>query len=145
MIETNLDDISVEYLGRDFQQRLLEAGAIDFFLTSVQMKKGRPGVKLSVLSEKKHLESAIKYILEHTTTIGVRYYPVKRSILNRKITEVETSLGKVRVKIVEKPSGTFSYKIEYESLVELGRNHEFSLTQLQTLLNKELLNKTWSI
>ena len=67
LIETNLDDISVEFLGGDFQQLLLEAGAVDFFFTSVQMKKGRPGLKLSVLTGETQLEAVTDFILEHTS------------------------------------------------------------------------------
>ena len=144
MIETNLDDMPSEYLGAGFQEGLLDAGAIDFFFSSVQMKKGRPGLLLSVLSDSEHLDSVNSYILEHTSTIGVRYYPVQRSILSRSIAEIETSLGKVQVKVVTNPSGLLSWKVEYDSLMELKRRHGLSLLQLQALLGKELSEKTWS-
>ena len=140
MIETNIDDISLEYLGKDFQENLLKAGAIDFFFSSVQMKKGRPGLKISVLSDQAQLEQVSDYILENTTTIGLRYYPVSRSILEREIKEIDTSFGKVSVKFVKKPSGSKFYKIEYDSLQELSRKHNLSLLKLQMELTKELHN-----
>ncbi|HZL88208.1 MAG TPA: nickel pincer cofactor biosynthesis protein LarC, partial [Pirellulaceae bacterium] len=48
VLETNLDDISGEIIGHT-TTKLLEAGALDVYTTSIQMKKNRPGVLLSVL------------------------------------------------------------------------------------------------
>lgn len=141
MIETNIDDHSPEYLGKDFQQELLKAGAIDFFFSPIQMKKGRPGLKISVLSDEKHLDAVNTYILEHTTTIGLRYYPVKRSILEREIVEMDTSLGKVLVKTVKKPSGHSIFKVEYDSLQQLSKLHGMSLLRVQSELHKELFRQ----
>ena len=59
VIETNIDDTSPELLGADFQEGLLENGAVDFHFTAVQMKKGRPGLKLSALCEAPDLDRAI--------------------------------------------------------------------------------------
>jgi uncharacterized protein (DUF111 family) len=49
-LETNLDDLSPEITGAVLE-KLLAAGALDVWLTPIQMKKNRPGVQLAVLCE----------------------------------------------------------------------------------------------
>ena len=80
--------------------RLLDAGALDAFLTPVIMKKGRPGTLLTVLVGRDHLKDITALILRETTTIGVRTYLAKRHILPRRIVAVDTAYGAIRIKIV---------------------------------------------
>ena len=95
------------------------------------MKKGRPGWKLSVLTAEINLPQISAFILEHTSSIGVRYYPVNRTILERKQFELDTPYGKVNVKQVITPSGTKRHKIEYESLQKLKEKHQMSIQLLE--------------
>ncbi len=130
-IETNLDDCSAELLGSDFQSQLLEHGAIDFTLTQALMKKGRPGHLLSVLASQDDLESVCEFILENTTAIGVRYYPVSRKILDRTEEAVSTEFGTIRVKTVTTPSGKERRKAEYEDLSKVAKQQGVSITGLK--------------
>ncbi|MFY0653369.1 MAG: nickel pincer cofactor biosynthesis protein LarC [Cyclobacteriaceae bacterium] len=139
MIETQLDDTSGELLGSDFQSDLLEAGAIDFYFTHIQMKKGRPGLKISVLSAKENLENVCDFLLENSFTIGVRYFPVERKILDRKQQTIETEYGPIEVKEVTRPSGHKQTKIEYESLKKISEEHNIPLTRLKNILNSVIL------
>ena len=50
VLETNLDDSTGEVIGHCIAQ-LWEAGALDVYTTAIQMKKNRPGVKLSILCQ----------------------------------------------------------------------------------------------
>lgn len=138
MVETNIDDMSSELLGSDFQENLLKAGAVDFYYTQIIMKKGRPGILLSAFAAKKNIQAVTNYLLENTTTIGVRSYPVARQILNRTIKTVKTSLGKVEVKEVELPSGNKRTTIEYESCKNIASQQNRSISEIYTLLNKEI-------
>lgn len=140
VIETNIDDTSSEHLGADFQADLLQSGATDFFFTPVQMKKGRPGLQLSVLTQWGQLKQTSEFILENTSTIGLRYYPVSRDILDRQAYEVETPYGNIQVKEVTKPSGRKSRKIEYESLRKLSTQNDIPVPQLEQELYA-ILNK----
>lgn len=142
MVETQIDDAPAEFLGSDFQQELLLQGAMDFFYTPVQMKKGRPGFMLSVLTDEKALKETSNFLLEQTSTIGVRYYPVFRNILVRNIYEVDTTYGTVRVKEVVKPSGRSQHKIEYESLNELSKKHKIPVSELRDILQPLIINKS---
>lgn len=142
IVETNIDDFSAEYLGNDFQDDLLKNGAKDFYFTSVQMKKGRPGLKISFLVYSENLDKVNRYILENTTTIGLRYYPVTRDILPRRSFEMKTKYGIVNVKEIIKPSGKKQYKIEYESLRELSIKNQISIQQLQLELHQLILTQS---
>ena len=130
-IETNLDDSSSELLGSDFQAQLLEQGAIDFTLTQALMKKGRPGHLLSALASHEDLESVCDFILENTTAIGIRYYPISRKILDRTEEAVSTEFGNIRVKTVTTPSGKERRKAEYEDLSRVAKKQGVSIMELK--------------
>ncbi len=134
VIESNLDDSTAEYLGTDFQNQLLENGATDFYFTPVQMKKGRPGLKLTVLASSGSLDRVKEFVLENTSTIGLRYYQVEKDRLPRKNVEIVTKYGPVQVKEVVRPSGSKSHKIEYQSLIEISKKNNINILELETEL-----------
>lgn len=113
VVETNIDDFNPE-LYEYVVERLLEAGARDVYLTPVQMKKGRPGVVLSVLCDARDREIIGAIILGETSAIGLRYYPVQRLVLEREVREVQTQYGLIRVKIARAPAGHENLAPEYE-------------------------------
>ena len=98
MLETNLDDASPQIIGH-VMERVLELGALDCFFTSVQMKKNRPGVLLSVLCGPNEKEAVMKLLFLETTTLGVRSYEVLRRALRRSVVQVETQYGQIDVKV----------------------------------------------
>lgn len=102
-IETNIDDMSPQIYPY-VMEKLFEAGALDVYYHNIIMKKGRPGVLLSVLIGESLLTKAIDIIYSETTTLGVRVKHIGRHKLQRQIEEVDTSFGKVKVKIVGKNS-----------------------------------------
>jgi uncharacterized protein (TIGR00299 family) protein len=121
VIETNIDDSSPEYLGEAFQNELLAVGATDFSISPVTMKKGRSGILLSVLVDRARLEAVSDYILENTTTIGVRSHPVARRILERRPVTIDTDHGPVDAKEVTTPSGRTRLKVEHDALWAFSR------------------------
>lgn len=134
VVETQIDDASGEVLGSGFQEKILALGALDFYFTAIQMKKGRPGVKISTLCPMEKLEAICDFVLENTPTIGVRYYPVERKILERNQHMLQTEYGPVEVKEVVRPSGYKQRKIEYESLQRISEEHGIPLPQLKDIL-----------
>ena len=98
VIECNLDDTSPEIVG-GLTRTLLQKGALDVFTTAVQMKKQRPGTLLTVLCHPQQREPLVECIFTESTTFGVREHLTRRTRLDRRIAEVETAYGKVRVKI----------------------------------------------
>lgn len=134
IIETNIDDSSPELLGSDFQDGLLASGALDFQFLHSQMKKGRPGLMLSVLAAKDQLDPVCDYLLENSTAIGLRYYLAKRKVLKRRKVAIDTEFGTLLAKETELPSGEKSVKFEYESLREAAAQNGLSITTLKQRL-----------
>src|SRR4051794_3014810 len=98
VLETNLDDIPGETVGYT-TTRLLEAGALDVFVTPILMKKNRPGVIVTVLCDENQVPAMEEILFRETTTLGIRRYPVSRHKLKRRGAEVTTSFGVVKGKL----------------------------------------------
>lgn len=114
VMETNMDDSTGEMLGFAMEA-LLAAGAFDVWYTPIFMKKNRPAYELSVLCKETEREKLEDILFEQTTTIGIRRYPVERTVLEREIRQVETSYGPAGVKICSYKGRRFCYP-EYESI-----------------------------
>ena len=98
ILEANLDDLNPQVIGY-VADRLLKAGALDVFTTSVQMKKSRPGTVLTVLALP-NLETQLRDILfSETSTLGVRSRREQRHALARRHETVRTVWGDIRVKV----------------------------------------------
>lgn len=96
-VEANIDDSTPEELGYAMD-KLFEAGARDVHFIPCYMKKNRMGTLLCALADSEHLAAVEKAIFLHTSTVGVRRFPVERTCMARNTFEVETEFGKVRVK-----------------------------------------------
>jgi uncharacterized protein (TIGR00299 family) protein len=113
MLETNLDDMNPQ--GYDLLiERLLAHGALDVTLTPVIMKRGRPGIVLSVLADPAKVEPVLKVLFAETTTLGVRVQEVARRLLARELTEVATRFGLVRVKVAKAEGRSVKARPEYQ-------------------------------
>ena len=115
VIEANIDDSTPEILGYAME-RLLESGALDVTLEPVFMKKNRPGVLVRVIAKPEDRESLASLLLEETSTLGVRFYAAERRVQARRMVEVETPRGKVRVKV----AANGSFAPEYEDCRRLA-------------------------
>lgn len=116
-LEANIDDCTGEALGYAMKL-LMEAGARDVYYVPAFMKKNRPAWILNVLCKEEVREDLEQIIFRETTTIGIRRTAMKRTILEREIREIDTSMGKVLMKVCKDGEKTYFYP-EYESLAEL--------------------------
>ncbi len=98
LLETNIDDMNPQTY-EPLMKTLFQRGALDVWLTSVQMKKNRPGTTLSVLSEERDCSALCEVILEETSTLGVRFSSWRRKKLEREAGVVKTKYGNIEVKI----------------------------------------------
>jgi uncharacterized protein (DUF111 family) len=114
VLETNLDDVSGEIIGH-CTAKLFESGALDVYTTSIQMKKNRPGVLLSVLCPPDLLAKMEKTIFRETGTLGIRRWPASRHKLERQPHAVETQWGTIEGKLAVLSDGSRSFSPEYES------------------------------
>lgn len=113
VLETNLDDISGQWIGYA-TERLLAAGALDTFTTAIGMKKNRPGVMLSVICRPQDAETLEGIIFAETTTLGIRRRPADRSVLRRGEHRVTTPWGAIAGKVAFAAGGP-RFAPEYES------------------------------
>lgn len=97
LLETNLDDVTPEILG-NAQSALMEAGALDVWLTPILMKKSRPGHMLSVLVKDEDIDGFAERIFRETGTLGIRIRRIERRILDRSAETCETEFGPIRFK-----------------------------------------------
>lgn len=118
-LETNLDDCPAELIGAVFA-RLMEAGALDVWLTPIQMKKQRPGVLLSVLCTDEQAPALADIIFRETTAFGLRMEKVLRLKLARRFQTVETEFGEVTVKLGLKGEEVLQVAPEFESCRQLA-------------------------
>ncbi len=118
LIETNIDDMTPEIYGY-LIDRLIADGARDAYLTPVIMKKGRPGVMLSVLADPDCTQSVTDRIFRETTTLGVRIRRVDRQTVSRRSEVVETSFGPVTVKVADY-GGRTRIAPEYEDCARIA-------------------------
>jgi uncharacterized protein (TIGR00299 family) protein len=131
MLETNLDDLSAELVGHA-TTRLLDAGALDVFVTPVFMKKNRPGVVVSVLAPAAKIGALEELLFRETTTLGVRRYPVSRRALRRAPATVDTPFGPVKGKLgwPEGPDRPARFRPEYDDCVRVARERNVPLPEV---------------
>lgn len=123
VIEANVDDMTGELTAHAIA-RLLAAGALDAWATPLTMKKGRPGLLLSVLAKPQDLAVLEAVLLAETSTLGARRYGVARSERPREIIEVETEFGKLPVKVARGPYGPAQIKPEFDACVAAAQAHD---------------------
>jgi uncharacterized protein (TIGR00299 family) protein len=125
ILEANIDDASPQVLGYAME-RLLETGALDVTLESLLMKKNRPGMLLRVIARPEDREALAQMIFAETTTLGLRIYSAERRVKARRVAEVETRHGTVRIKIAE--NGSFAP--EYEDCRRIARETGLPLKEI---------------
>jgi uncharacterized protein (TIGR00299 family) protein len=130
VIESVIDDSNPQLISYA-SELLLAAGAWDVYHASVQMKKGRTGIALTVLCNP-DLVPALREILFHeTTTIGLRWRLESKLALSREFVKVLTTWGEVHIKIARLPNGTIANAApEYEDCVRLAIKYSVPLKQV---------------
>ena len=135
MVECNIDDMNPEWY-EHLMKKLFDAGASDVFLTPIIMKKSRPANTLSVLCTNKILTEIKDIIFHNSTTIGLREYPVTKTVLQRQEKEIDTELGKVKVKSSFYQGKEIRFKPESNEIIRLANKHGLSLNEVEKIISK---------
>jgi hypothetical protein len=135
-LETNIDNMNPEFYPFIIEQ-LLAAGAHDAFLIPIIMKKGRPGILLSVLAERSKLDALSALLFRETPTLGIRIQPVERKKLPRTQRRVRTSFGEVTAKQIVR-DGKEMLLPEFEECKRIARERNLALMEVYKILEKEL-------
>jgi uncharacterized protein (DUF111 family) len=130
VIETVIDDCNPQVLAY-VSDLLLDAGAWDVYRASVQMKKGRAGVQITVLCRPNLMPRLRDILFRETTTIGLRWRLENKLALAREFLKVQTPRGEVRIKIARWPNGKVANASpEYEDCRLLATLHSVPLKQV---------------
>ena len=126
LVETNIDDMNPEIY--DFIiEKLLSQGALDVFLTPIQMKKNRPAHILSLVAYENDLKKLLVTLFDESTTLGVRIREVKRLKLIHKNIIAHTEHGKIRTKVAIYKGEVKNIAPEYEDCQKIARKHKIPL------------------
>jgi uncharacterized protein (TIGR00299 family) protein len=139
VLEANLDDMNPQIYGY-FLEKALAAGALDVFSTSVQMKKNRPGMLITVLCKSEDESKFHEMFFAETTTLGVRAYTAGRRVLARQWETVHTAFGEVRIKVARLNGHIRQASPEFEDCRKLA---EAKNVPLQRVMEEAM--RTWSL
>ena len=120
-VETTVDDMSPQ-LYEPLLERLLEAGALDAWLTPVIMKRSRPGVVLTALCEPGRVSDLSRLLFEESSTIGVRWTAYQRSRLEREMVRLDTAYGPVTFKVSRLEGRVVTVTPEFEEVRRIARD-----------------------
>ncbi|MGK0551882.1 nickel pincer cofactor biosynthesis protein LarC [Enterococcus faecalis] len=139
-IETNIDDQTPEQLGY-VMKLLLDHGALDVFYTPIQMKKNRSAILLTLLTTNEQKEFFTELLFKHTSTIGVRFQVMERSIMERDFKILKTPYGIVHIKN-NTYHGITKETIEYQDCERIAKEYHLAIAEvyqiIQTLNNKTI-------
>ena len=136
IVETNIDDMNPEMYPFVIEQ-LLSHGADDAFLIPIIMKKGRPGVLLSAITSRSKLDDITNVFFSQTSTLGIRMQHINRRKVVREQREIESKLGKIKVKVV-KYNGKERFFPEYEECRRLAIEKNIPLIEIYRNLEIEI-------
>lgn len=126
ILEANVDDMTPQLFGY-VMDRALHEGALDVFATSVQMKKNRPGMLLTVLCQPQDAQRLTRLIFVETTTLGVRIREERRARLARRHLAVNTKWGEIRMKVANLNGSISNYAPEYEDCRRIAEQQHIPL------------------
>lgn len=138
-VETNIDDMNPQIYPH-LIDTLIEAGAHDAYLVPIIMKKGRPGILLSVMTGRSRLDAVTGIIYKHTSTIGLRIQEIGRRKLPRRAVEVQTQFGTVKAKAVMR-NGAEVFSPEFEECRRIAGERGLSVLEVQQALIRELAER----
>jgi uncharacterized protein (TIGR00299 family) protein len=135
-IETNIDDENPQVLGH-FMELAMKKGALDVFFTPIFMKKNRPAIKLTILAELAKMDTLIRTIFQETSTIGVRYFPVKRRILDRESRFVCVLGTEIPVKVARLEDDEINVRPEFSACKKAAKKANRPLREIMQLALEE--------
>ena len=97
VIEANVDDLTGEYLAHTVT-KLLDAGALDAWVSQIEMKRERPASVISALLNPAQVESLGEGLLEESGSLGYRAYGVDRAARSRTIGSIEVNGMTISIK-----------------------------------------------
>ncbi|MDO5308936.1 MAG: LarC family nickel insertion protein, partial [Planctomycetia bacterium] len=122
-LQCNIDDATGERIST-VTEALFESGVRDAWVEPIQMKKGRPAVKLCTLTTCDTKNRALAILFQCAGSFGVRQSVKRRYVLARHWQSVPTRFGEVRIKIGADQTGKVLVSTpEFQDCNALAREH----------------------
>lgn len=137
VIEANIDDMNPQIYGYVLE-KAMTAGALDVFVVPVQMKKNRPGQCLTIICETSKVDELTRLVFSETTTIGLRIHSAERRVLDRTLDMVQTTFGKVRIKVSRLKGAILTATPEYEDCLQLAKQNGVPLKDVMGEANAQI-------
>lgn len=134
MLETNIDDMNSERY-EIIEHKLFDAGALDVYKSPIIMKKSRPAVKLSILTDEININSLSEILFLNSTTLGFRMHKVDKIMMERKNYSIKTSYGIVNVKAGILDKKIVKYKAEFDDIKDLALKNNILIDEIQEEIN----------
>jgi uncharacterized protein (TIGR00299 family) protein len=135
LLQCNIDDMTAEMLGVAMDI-LMENGAMDVHFTPIQMKKNRPATCVSLLCAASDEERFKDLLFRHTTTLGIKSFPLDKTVLDISFERLDTPLGPVTMKNAIRDGKVIRSKPELEDCRELARRHGMPLTEVYAVIGR---------
>jgi hypothetical protein len=136
MIETNIDDDNPQILGY-FLEIALKMGALDVFFTPIFMKKNRPATKLTLLAEADKIDTLTRAVFQETSSIGIRYFPVHRRVLERKIRKIPVLGEEIPVKTAYLDGEEVNIQPEFDVCKKVAQKKNRTVKEILYLARRE--------
>ena len=140
VIECEIDDMNPQIFGV-LMERLYEAGALEVFYASIQMKKNRPGTLVTIVADPRHRDALSGIMFAETTTLGVRFLEMERECLDRELVSVDTPAGTVRVKVARRHGAVVNAAPEFDDCALRATEAGMSVKAVQALAAKAYLDR----
>ena len=141
LLETNLDDVSPEVIGH-CRETLFAAGGLDVFTLPLQMKKGRCGTLLSVISRPSDADRLEMILFNETATLGIRRQTIFRSILPRDAHTVSTEFGAISGKRFVTPDQEVHFTPEFESCRAIAESKRLPIAKVYSAAREAFRQQT---
>jgi len=135
LIEATIDDATPQVLAH-FLDRALELGALDAFLSPIVMKKGRLASKLTLVVEIDKMDRLVEAVFRETSSIGVRYFPVERRVLEREFRKVKVRNEEIRIKVSRLGREAVNIQPEYADCLKAAEHTGLPLKDIIRLAAK---------
>jgi hypothetical protein len=140
LIEATIDDSTPQALA-NFIDTALDLGALDAYLAPVVMKKNRLASKLTLLAEIDKIDTLITAIFRETTSIGIRYFPVERRVLEREIKKIKVLGEDVGIKVSYLEGKEVNFQPEFADCLKIAKKKKLPLKQVTGLALKEFMER----
>lgn len=129
LLSCNIDDMTAEELGVAMDV-LMGAGAMDVHFTPILMKKNRPATCLSLLCAVADEARFKELLFRHTSTLGIKSFPLEKTELERAFERLETPLGTVTMKTAFMNGERIRSKPELEDCRTIAERHGIPLAEV---------------